>query len=154
MSVAAAVILLALPAPADVFAEEFSATLRPAIESACRAAAGREHAEPFQWSARPAREWVDSIRKLASSAPGKELYVGFLKDTYAYNIARLNEAYGTDFSSFTEAGESVFARLDKRLRAVIADDERFLESVRAALDQRALELLKQCPPSRKLLWPL
>jgi hypothetical protein len=153
MPLAAAVILLSLPAPADVFSEEFAGRLRPPVEAACRQSQGRDAAEPVQWSARPGREWVDAVRRLPSSAPGKEIYVGFLKETYAYNVARLNESYGTDFSSFTEAGDSTFPQLDPGRPAVIADDRLFLDSVMAALDRHALTLLKQCPPVRPLRWP-
>lgn len=82
--------------------------------------------EPIEFRPQPARAWVDAIRLLPAESPGRQQYVEFLKEKYAYNIESLNKAYGLSVSSFTELFSFDFRRLDKSRPAVTADDAAFL----------------------------
>jgi hypothetical protein len=62
----------------------------------------------------PQRPISELIRRLPDEAPGKQQYVEFLKETYGYNIDRLNAAYGLEASSFTDLIRSTTGRLTAR----------------------------------------
>jgi hypothetical protein len=83
--------------------------------------------EEVEFRPAPARPWIDAIRSLPAESPGRQQYVEFLKEKYAYNIESLNKAYGLTVSSFTELFSLDFRRLDKSRPAVIADDTAFLK---------------------------
>lgn len=68
---------------------------------------------------------LSDLRRLSSSHDWKQFYVNWLKVRYAYNIARLNEAYGLESTSFTDLTESDFRRLDTQRAAVQKDDKDF-----------------------------
>ncbi len=89
-------------------------------------------AEEVEFRPAPAREWVDAVRRMAEEAPAKQQYVLFLKETYGYNIERLNQAYGMDAGSFTELLTYDYSRLDVKRPAVRRDDEAFLKTLTAA----------------------
>lgn len=92
-------------------------------------------AEEAEFRPKPAREWVDAVRRMSEEAPAKQQYAQFLKDRYGYNIGRLNEAYGLDAGSFTELLTYDYRRLDRQRPAVRRDDEAFLKLlVTAVLD--------------------
>ncbi len=69
--------------------------------------------------------WVDYHRRLGAQSPGKQAYIGFLKERYGYQIAQLREAYGIDVQSFTELESFDWRALDRTRAAVRADDEAF-----------------------------
>ena len=120
--------------PADVFAETVQTSIRAKVQQAC---------EVVDTSAM-GREWVDFIRTLDSESDGKQAYVGFLKERYAYTIGRLNEAYGLDAQSFTELTSLNFKSLDRTRKAVVEDDGAFLVSMREIIERVAQEGLKGC----------
>jgi hypothetical protein len=73
------------------------------------------------------------MRRLPDEAPGKQQYVEFLKETYGYNIDRLNAAYGLSASSFTDLYSLDYRSLDTTRRSVRQDDLAFLKSVNEVL---------------------
>ncbi len=87
-----------------------------------------------------------------SSSDGKQFYIAWLKDRYNYNIAKLNEAYGLESTSFTDLTENDFRRVDRKRPAVAEDDKRFLEDLAAAVKQKVDDLFQACAPSRKTAW--
>lgn len=74
---------------------------------------------------------VRAIRGLVGGEDGKEIYVHFLKERYGYNIARVNEVYGREATSFTELLTDSFRDVDERRGKVVEDDAAFGEVLRA-----------------------
>ena len=120
--------------PADIFSEAVQTRVRTQVRQACQAVD----------TAAIGREWVDFIRALDSESDGKQAYVGFLKERYEYNIARLNEAYGLDAQSFTELTSLNFKSLDRTRKAVVEDDGVFLASIREVVGRISQEGLSRC----------
>lgn len=135
-------IVLADDAHVDVFDAAFAKRARTRVASLAEAFAD---AKAVQFTLRPLDAWVQEIRTLPGSATGKQLYIHFLKEKYGYNVARVNEAYGTEASSFTELESATFERLDRTRAAVAADDREFahriVESFLKAVDPLPRELL-------------
>jgi hypothetical protein len=75
-----------------------------------------------------------------------------LKDRYAYNIARLNEAYGLEAAAFTDLVESDFRTLDRSRSAVKKDDADFYNVLEETLAQRVATLLSRCATGVKIRW--
>jgi hypothetical protein len=75
-----------------------------------------------------------------------------LKDRYAYNIARLNEAYGLEAAAFTDLVESDFRTLDRSRSAVKQDDADFAKVLEETVAQRVAGLLESCAAGVKLRW--
>jgi len=73
------------------------------------------------------------LRRLPDEAPGKQQYVEFLKETYGYNIDRLNAAYGLSASSFTDLYSLDYRSLDTTRPSVRQDDLAFLKSLNDVL---------------------
>jgi hypothetical protein len=69
---------------------------------------------------------VALIRAFTNGEEGKELYVQFLKDRHGYVIARVNEIYSTDVSSFTELLTHGFGQTNPKSKQVQDDDTAFL----------------------------
>lgn len=109
--------------PADVFSPEFETRV---------AALRKSTAKPI---VHVNEAWVEFIRRLPAESPGKQAYVGFLKDRYGYTIGRVNEAYAIDFSSFTDLTSFDFQSLNRSRPAVVADDREFLATIREVLDR-------------------
>jgi hypothetical protein len=65
------------------------------------------------------------VRALPSAHDWKQFYANWLKVKYRYQIAKLNAAYGTEFTSFTDLTESDFRGFDGKREAVRADDREF-----------------------------
>ena len=133
-----------------VLEPDFTPKLRLRVERACaavqeRAAAGAE------------LEWGDSagaaaLGTLPSGSEGKQFYIAWLKDRYGYNIARLNEAYGTEATSFSDLSENDFSKVDRRRAAVAADDKLFLSDLEVMLKQKTDELFQACAPGARTAW--
>lgn len=129
MTLAAALLVVSLAPWPDPFHPSFASGI-----------AAREN-EPIEFRPAPARGWVDAVRRMAADAPAKEQYVLFLKETYGYNIASLNKAYGIEAGSFTELLTYDYRQLDTARPAIRADDGRFLK----LLTQAAIDAIR---PSR------
>jgi hypothetical protein len=102
-------------------------------------------------------EWGDTtgsvqLASLPSSTDGKQFYIAWLKDRYAYNIARLNTAYGLEATSFTDLTESDFSKVDRKRPAVAEDDRLFLAELAAIIQQKVDVLLQSCAAGRKTAW--
>jgi hypothetical protein len=102
-------------------------------------------------------EWGDTtgavqFASLPSSTDGKQFYIAWLKDRYAYNIARLNEAYGLEATSFTDLTENDFRQVDRKRPAVAEDDRLFLADLAATIQQRVEAIIQSCAPGRKTAW--
>lgn len=97
-------------------------TLLPTEEPGCGRPPAGARAVELRWG----RDFaLSDLRRLSSSHDWKQFYVNWLKVRYAYNIARLNEAYGLESTSFTDLTESDFRRLDTQRAAVQKDDKDF-----------------------------
>lgn len=84
------------------------------------------------------------LRRLASSHDWKQFYVNWLKVRYAYNIAKLNAAYGLESTSFTDLTESDFKTLDAKREALKKDDKDFWPDFEAYL---VAQVRESCPAS-------
>jgi len=121
----------------DVFAPAFAA----AAEAKAKAAAAEMKANPMaiawtwndslSWDLRGTRQsrgtdFVSFMRGLPRGAPGRERYTAFLRTRHDGDVAKLNAAYGTNFSSFESVGG---VTLDLERPAVFADDREFLRLI-------------------------
>ena len=102
-------------------------------------------------------EWGDAagasaIGTMASSSEGKQFYISWLKDRYRYNIAHINEAYGTEATSFSDLSENDFQKVDRRRPKVAEDDKLFLVDLEAMLKQKVDEMFQTCSPVPKTAW--
>lgn len=71
-------------------------------------------------------DFVSFLRGLEIGAPGRVRYIAFLRERHGGDIAKLNAAYGTSFSSFETVGGSTL-ELDRT--AVLVDDREFLRLI-------------------------
>lgn len=148
-SVFAADIEIPLPPPFDVFADSAGAEFSRLAEAACAKAKGSSDGV-YKLSQLPDQQWLEAIRRLTGGEAGKELYVGFLKDKYEYNINRLNEAYGLDSQSFTDLTGDPFKTLDRKRPAVESDDREMVATIRETVLRLLKEALARCDSKRAL----
>lgn len=87
-----------------------------------------------------------------SSSDTKQFYIAWLKDRYAYNISKLNAAYGLEATSFSDLAESDFRRIDRARPAVRRDDAALLADLESLTLDRVRALVQSCTPVRKLAW--
>ncbi len=136
----------------EVFDPSSQSKLRSRIRAACQAA--RANPNFIGYSLTSAPEWdpagVAAIRRLGPDHAAKQQYVDFLKDQYAYNIGRLNQAYGLDSPSFTDLAAFPFAGLDAARQAVRDDDHAFLGWIAEVLYRAAAEEHRRCDPNRRI----
>lgn len=122
----------------DIFSEAGQQTIRAEVRAKCSAPD----------TAILDRRWVDFIRGLPAEADGKQAYIGFLKDRYQYTIARVNEAYGIDYSSFTDLTAFDFLSIERDRPVVVKDDEAFIQTMRDIAVRISGEELTKCKPNR------
>jgi hypothetical protein len=145
-----AFVLLGKGQAARVLESDFVEGLRPRIETACKAIAARDgEGLELEWGEETG---AAALARLASATDGKQFYVSWLKDRYGYNIARLNEAYGLDSTSFSDLAESDFRQVDRSRAAVREDDRLFLEYLATTVQQKVAEMFQACAPGRKVAW--
>lgn len=130
--------LLLAPPFDDVFDLKIQGRIAKTVARSCR------WTTPSPWT----ESWVSAIRRLPAGQPGKEQYLVFLKETYAYNIGALNQAYALDATSFTDLASIDFSKLDETRAAVRADDQQFLGWIAHALFQTVAVELRRCDPGR------
>ncbi len=119
----------------DVFDDSVQTAFRQALIPACRQIAndslvlGVAFVDLPIWDSRR----VDFYRALPAAAPGKTEYVRFLEDQYAGEIQSLNQAYGTQFTSFTDLSAATAWTLDTNQATVQQDDDLFMGRIAAVL---------------------
>ncbi|MBY0506160.1 MAG: hypothetical protein K2X03_19745 [Bryobacteraceae bacterium] len=101
---------------------------------------------PSHWS--PAR--LKALRRLGADSAGKQQYVGYLKERYAYSIERVNEIYGLESTSFSDLLTESFTRLDTGKPAVAADDRQFLHDTASRIAEALAAALKEAHPGALL----
>jgi hypothetical protein len=106
---------------------------------AARAVLRNEAKVEYTWTGATAVH-LELIRRLPDEAPGKQQYVEFLKETYGYNIERLNDAYGLQASSFTDLYSFDYRALDRAREAVRRDDAAFLRGLNKVLFAEAAKV--------------
>ena len=131
-------------------ADALALDLRPRIEKACadvkkNSAAGLQ----LEWGGDAG---AGALRRLSSDSDGKQFYIAWLKDRYGYNVARVNQAYALESTSFSDLAESSFEKLDLTRVAVREDDAAFLVYLEATLKQRIDEMFQACAAGRKTEW--
>jgi hypothetical protein len=87
-----------------------------------------------------------------SASEGKQFYIGWLKDRYGYNVAKINEAYGLEMTSFSDLSESDFRQVDRKRKAVVEDDRLFLLDLESMLKQKVDEMFQACAAGLKTAW--
>lgn len=92
------------------------------------------------------------LSTLNSASEGKQFYIGWLKDRYGYNIAKINEAYGLEMTSFSDLSESDFKKVDRTRKAVAEDDRLFLADLEVTLQQKVDEMFQACAAGLKTAW--
>ena len=138
--------LLAPSEGARVMEIDFS----PRVERACgEVKSRRADGIELDWGATTG---AAQIATMSSASDGKQFYIAWLKDRYAYNISRLNEAYGLESTSFTDLTENDFSKVDRTRAAVKEDDRLFLIDLSATIKQKVDELFQRCSPSAKTAW--
>ncbi len=116
-------------------------TLLPTQEPSCAPAPAGTRTVELRWKS---DFGIGPLRRLASSHDWKQFYVNWLKVRYAYNIAKLNAAYGLESTSFTDLTESDFKTLDATREAVKKDDKDFWADFE---DYLAAQVRGTCPAS-------
>lgn len=134
--IVAALVIQLPPLPA---ADPHAAATMPAWAKAARAVLRNEPNVEYTWTGATAAH-LEFIRRLPDEAPGKQQYVEFLKETYGYNIDRLNAAYGLQASSFTDLYSFDYRALDRGREAVRRDDKAFLRALNETLFAEAAKL--------------
>jgi hypothetical protein len=86
------------------------------------------------------------LRAMTGSSEGKQVYIGFLKSKYGYQIAEVNRVYGLDAQSFTELQESPIV-LKAVSEAVRRDDAEFDFDARREMVGSILKGLRECDPT-------
>jgi hypothetical protein len=132
-----AALVIALPPLPD--ADPHAATTMAAWAKEARAALRNEATVEYTWTGATAAH-LELIRRLPDEGPGKQQYVEFLKETYGYNIDRLNAAYGLQASSFTDLYSLDYRELDRGREAVRRDDAAFLNALNETLFAEAAKL--------------
>jgi hypothetical protein len=94
-------------------------------------------ADPFAADTLPA--WARAARAVLRNEAKVE-YVEFLKETYGYNIDRLNAAYGLEASSFTDLYSFDYRALDGTRDAVRRDDAAFRRALNEMLVAEAAKI--------------
>lgn len=138
--------------PAAYF-DVFDRTQQAAIERVCTDAAARHSNDPsvvaYSFTRLPEwnNGWTQWYRQLPADAEGKERYVQFLKESYGYQIERLQQAYRIDVSSFTEL-------LPLRWRnGVDSDDNAFLGWIAEAVFEATVRAIRSRDKSHLILSP-
>lgn len=98
------------------------------------------------------RTGAAELATLNSASDGKQFYIGWLKDRYGYNIAKINEAYGMEMTSFSDLSESDFKKVDRTRKAVAADDRLFLTDLEEMLKLKVDEMFQTCAAGLKTAW--
>lgn len=130
---------LVLPLPALPAADPYAPETLPGWVRAARAVLRNEPKVEYSWTG-ATRVHLELIRRLPDEAPGKQQYVEFLKETYGYNIERLNAAYGVEASSFTDLYSFDYRALDRTRAAVRRDDAAFLRAMNEILLAEAAKM--------------
>jgi hypothetical protein len=131
---------LKLPAHFDPFASSAKAQYEEAARNACAQVKPAEF-NGYRWRLPPV---AAELRLLSGTSEGKQIYIGFLKTKYGYQIAKLNVEYGTDAQSFTELLESPMAGVDSSRTAVRREDAEFDFDARRDMVEGILAALRSC----------
>ena len=131
-----------LPPHFDPYLEAAQAQYDAAATAACRAPKPAGFLG-YRWRL-PA--FASELRSMTSASVGKQIYIGFLKSKYGYQIAQLNRVYGLDAQSFTELQESpiVVVRMNE---TVHRDDDEFDAEARREVAASILAALRKCDPA-------
>jgi len=132
---------LKLPLHFDPFALDAKAQYKQAAREACLAPKAKNFTG-YRWRL-PAV--AAELRLMTGASEGKQVYIGFLKTKYGYNIATLNQDYGTSAQSFTELTESPI-RVDATRLAIRKQDAEFDAPIRADMLDAILKALRECDP--------
>jgi hypothetical protein len=137
---------------------EGSRVLEPELDASLRLRVGRA-CEKVKLEGATGAELVmgqeTGARHLAmqnSATEGKQFYIAWLKDRYGYNIAKINEAYGLEMTSFSDLSESDFRQVDRKRKAVAEDDRLFLLDLESMLKQKVDEMFQACAAGFKTAW--
>ncbi len=146
-------IVLTLLSPGEgprVLEPEMEASLRSRVGRACEKAKtnGAIGAELEMGQETGAQQ----LAVQASATEGKQFYIAWLKDRYGYNIAKINEAYGLEMTSFSDLSESDFRQVDRKRKAVAEDDRLFLADLESMLKQKVDEMFQACAAGFKTAW--
>ena len=131
---------LKLPVRFDPFGVDANAQYSEAARAAC-AVPKPDGFIGYRWTLPPV---ASLLRVLTGSSAGKQIYIGFLKSKYGYQIAAVNKAYGLDAQSFTELLESPMV---VRGTAVDRDDTEFESEVRREMVNDIRAALMRCDPA-------
>ena len=133
---------LHLPLHLDPFGIDAKAQYSRAAAEACNAPKPQGFAG-YRWRL-PAV--ASEMRSLTGTSEGKQIYIGFLKSKYGYNIANLNADYGTNAQSFTELLESRMSSVDSSREVVRTHDAEFDLTIRREMVDAILSALNRCDP--------
>ena len=131
--------------------DPFDDELVTAVLNAVLRGKQRSNLVGYTWSVSdwtPAR--VTAIRKLITESAGKQQYVGFLKERYAYSIERVNQIYGLESTSFSDLLIESFAQLDLARPEVAAADRQFLAETASRLAEAIAGTLHTAHPGALL----
>lgn len=124
----------------DVFDESFEIYVDETIKKTANAYYNPEKLIGVVWSDLPAwnifksrmlrqTDWVTEIRKLEKKAPGKMVYLNFLKKKYKNETDKLKEYYGLSDDDLDDLGNHDFSSLYLGHPMVMEDDELFMVEI-------------------------
>ena len=131
--------------------DPFDDELVTAVLNAVLRGKQRSNLVGYTWSVSdwtPSR--VTAMRKLITESAGKQQYVGFLKERYAYSIERVNQIYGLESTSFSDLLIESFAQLDLARPEVAAADRQFLAETASRLAEAIAGTLHTAHPGALL----
>lgn len=135
----------------DVGHDPFDDDLIAAVQKAAELGRRRTALVGYTW---PASPWttarLTALRQLPAESAGKQQYVGFLKERYAYSIERVNAIYGLESTSFSDLLNESFAQLPTNQTAAAADDRQFLSDTATRLAETLALALKAAHPGALL----
>lgn len=74
-------------------------------------------------------DWVSRIRELKETAPGKKVYLDFLKNSYKNRLDELNQYYDLQLDHFDKLSNVNFSNLYLGHPRIIEDDQLFMEII-------------------------
>ena len=95
--------------------------------------------------------WLIFYQELPAQAPGKEVYINFLKKSYNNDLASFKSEYSIEASSWEEVKAASFENIDKQKDKVQADDNEFLRLIARELYRVQGTISKTKDPNRLIL---
>lgn len=124
----------------DVFDPAYHTVVEKHIDDMVNRAGNNKNIMGYYWNDIPqwdldkafkkrGTNWLIFYRELPADAPGKTVYVDFLKEQYNGDLQRVNTIYNMDATTWDDLKTSTFSFTDRTNATVKSDDESFLRLI-------------------------